>query len=133
MSSTIRVTRICQYCNQEFTAQTILTRYCSHTCNRKDYKQRKRQEKLESIYEANNKAIPQIPLNPPNLLSQLARIMYESNPPKKQFLSIVEACILIGITEVTLRRWIKAGIIKTHRIGKKHLIERELINQMLDI
>ncbi|WEK71447.1 MAG: helix-turn-helix domain-containing protein [Candidatus Chryseobacterium colombiense] len=38
MSSNILIKRICQYCGNEFTAKTNVTRYCSHSCNRKAYK-----------------------------------------------------------------------------------------------
>ena len=47
MSSNIKIKRICQYCEQEFIARTTVTKYCSHTCNRKDYKANKRNEKVK--------------------------------------------------------------------------------------
>ena len=31
MSSNIRITKICDYCSQEFIAKTIQTRYCFHS------------------------------------------------------------------------------------------------------
>jgi hypothetical protein len=48
MSSNMRLNKVCQHCQQEFVAKTMLTRYCSHVCNRKAYKQAKREEKLKS-------------------------------------------------------------------------------------
>ena len=47
MSSKIEVQRICQYCEQEFTARTTVTKYCSLKCSQKAYKARKRAEKIE--------------------------------------------------------------------------------------
>ena len=47
MSSKIEVQRICQYCEQEFTARTTVTKYCSLKCGQKAYKARKRAEKIE--------------------------------------------------------------------------------------
>ena len=47
MSSNIRVQKICEYCGEEFTAKTTQTRYCSHNCNSRDYKARKKAEKIE--------------------------------------------------------------------------------------
>ncbi len=47
MSSNIKVHRICQHCGNEFLARTTITRYCSHKCNSRDYKARKRAEKIK--------------------------------------------------------------------------------------
>jgi hypothetical protein len=35
MSSNIRITKVCEYCKNEFEAKTIATKYCSYTCNKK--------------------------------------------------------------------------------------------------
>ena len=47
MSSKIKIQRVCQYCEQEFTAKTTVTKYCSHKCNQRAYKAKKRAEKVE--------------------------------------------------------------------------------------
>ena len=47
MSSNIKVQRICQYCEQEFTARTTVTKYCSDVCAKRSYKTRKRLEKVK--------------------------------------------------------------------------------------
>ena len=50
---------------------------------------------------------------------------------RKPYLTVSEACLVLNIRVETLRRWIKAGTVKTDRIGKKHLISREfLLNSM---
>lgn len=46
MSSNIRIERVCQYCGTKFITKTIVTRYCSHTCNRKAYKLEQRNKKI---------------------------------------------------------------------------------------
>ena len=102
MSSNIRITKICDHCSQEFIAKTIQTRYCSHSCNSKAYKEAKRKEKMESVVSRIN------PTNPPKL-----------NPPsvnygnlnEKEFLTINDCSQLLNVTVVTLRRWIKDGVI----------------------
>lgn len=124
MSSNIRVTKVCGFCNQEFIAKTILTRYCSHSCNNKAYKEAKRKEKIESVANPRNPTIPTI------LKLNNADPDY-SVLGKKEFLTIAETCQLLNISSVTLRRWIKDSIIKTSRIGKKHIIKRIEINAML--
>lgn len=58
MSSNIRVTKTYEYCSQEFIAKTIQTRYCSHSCNNKAYKEAKKKEKIDSIVNPLNPTYP---------------------------------------------------------------------------
>lgn len=46
MSSNIRIEKVCQYCGTKFIAKTTVTRYCSHTCNKKAYKLEQRNTKI---------------------------------------------------------------------------------------
>lgn len=46
MSSNIRLSKICQHCEKQFTAKTTVTKYCGDDCAKKAYKKRKRQEKI---------------------------------------------------------------------------------------
>src|ERR1051326_8638062 len=121
MSSNIRVTKECEYCSQEFIAKTIQTRYCSHSCNNKAYKEAKHKKKVESVTSKTN------PTNQPKLNSSL--INY-GNLSEKEFLTINDCSQPLNITTVTLRRWIKDGVIETKRLGKKHIIKRESIDSM---
>ena len=54
MSSNIRVSRICQFCEKEFIARTTVTKFCSHKCNSKAYKMKKRNEKVKTSYKQKN-------------------------------------------------------------------------------
>ena len=47
--SKIPIKKICEYCNSEFYAHKESTRYCSHTCNSRAYKQMKREAKTRTI------------------------------------------------------------------------------------
>jgi len=47
MSSNIEIIRICQYCGKEFIAKTTVTKYCSHTCNKKAYKAELKTKNIE--------------------------------------------------------------------------------------
>ena len=49
----------------------------------------------------------------------------------KQFLTINESSALLNESPVTLRRWIKEGVIQTQRISKKHIIKRTDIDARL--
>lgn len=46
MSSNIRLNKICQHCEKQFTAKTTVTKYCGDECAKRAYKKRKRQEKI---------------------------------------------------------------------------------------
>lgn len=47
MSSNIRITRICRFCRESFTARTTVTKFCSHRCSSRAYKQRERDRNVE--------------------------------------------------------------------------------------
>lgn len=117
MSSNIRITKTCDHCRQEFIAKTVRTRYCSHTCNQKDYKKAERDKKLGTA-----KAL--IRVEPLNLRHDPVN-WEELN--RKPYLTVSEACLVLNIRVETLRRWIKEGTVKTSRVGKKHLISREFL------
>ena len=80
---------------------------------------------LFSDTKVNKKANP---TNPPNHKSSI--ISYGALN-QKDFLTINDCSQLLNITTVTLRRWIKEGIIETKRLGKKHIIKRDDINRLL--
>lgn len=122
MSSTIRITRICEFCHQEFEAKTTNTKYCSHACNCKAYDQIKRNEKIE---QSNAEVIAR------KIIIQQPELTDFTILKDKELLTIKDACILLNITHVTLRRWIKSKIITTTRIGKKHIIHRSHLDGIL--
>ncbi len=54
MSSKIQIKRICEYCGNEFTAQTTVTRFCSHKCNSRAYKLKVKEMKVGKSNEETN-------------------------------------------------------------------------------
>ncbi len=119
MSSNMHIERICRFCNSKFIARTTKTKYCSHNCSRKAYKQTAREEKLENArLEAEYIGKIKIKVNFTEL---------EAKP----LLTINEASAYLNITHVTLRRWIKEKRILSSRIGKKHLIKRQLLDALI--
>jgi hypothetical protein len=87
MSSNIRITKTCQYCKNEFEARTLYTKYCSHTCNRKAYKQAQRNSKIQT-------AVVKEKVQPKGKL--LTSIDYTSIQ-SKELLTVNEACLLLNI------------------------------------
>lgn len=115
MSSNIKVQRICQHCGNEFTARTTTTLYCTHRCNKTAYKAKLRVNKVEQINEE-TKRIKNQPIE------QLKA---------KAFLSIADTCILIGISRRTVYRMIERGELITGKAGKRTIIRRSDLEQLL--
>jgi len=121
MSSNISVTEICEYCGKEFTAKTTVTRYCSHTCNSRAYKQGLKEKKVEKVIENTNK---QKILNASDVNYEIIK--------QKEFLSLKEANILLGVSERTLYRLIKAGTLKSTKIGRRTIIKKSEIDKLFE-
>ena len=122
MSSNMRIPKVCQYCNSEFTAQKLTTKFCSLKCAQRSYKKVKREEKVESAHKEyiETKKKPQ--------KQPLETILVQ-----KPYLGIKEACKLLNASDTTIRKAIKDGTLKTIRIGKKHIIRREDIEKLFQI
>lgn len=115
MSSNIKVQRICQHCGKEFTARTTTTLYCSHRCNSAAYKAKQRSGKVEQ----SNKETLRIKNQPIEELKA------------KAFLSIADTCKLIGISRRTVYRIIERGELITGKAGKRTIIRRSDLEQLL--
>ncbi len=115
MSSNIEVQRICQHCGNEFTARTTTTLYCSHRCNSVAYKAKIRTGKVE----VSNKETQRIKTQPIEELKA------------KSFLSIADTCKLIGISRRTVYRMIERGELITGKAGKRTIIRRSDLEQLL--
>lgn len=113
MSSNIRIIRKCANCSKEFTARTLKTIYCSHYCNQRHYKQRKREEKLETALKKDNEPKP-----------------YTETLNIKQFLSIEETALLLGASKRTIYRMIADGSLKSAKLGARTIIKRLTIDKL---
>ena len=116
VSSNITIPKICMYCNKEFIAKTTVTKYCSLKCAQRAYKQNKRNEKIIKVQEQEYEKSVGIDM-------QLIQ--------SKEFLSIKEACLLLGISRMSLYRYIKNEKIKPSKLGGKVIIKREAINSLI--
>jgi excisionase family DNA binding protein len=114
MSSNIRIQRICEFCGNNFTARTTVTKCCSHDCASKAYKARKRNTKNKIIKEEIIQTIT-IPI-----------IKIQS----KDFLSIDDTCKLLGVSRWTISRAIKERRLKAVNLGKRVLIKRSEIDRL---
>lgn len=119
MSSTIEIRKICEFCGNEFLAKTTVTRFCGHTCASRSYKQRKKVNKIGRAIEK---------VNQQKILS-LTELNLEAIK-QKDFLSIKEAHTLLGLSERTFFRLMKAGTIQATKLGKRTIIKRAEIDKL---
>jgi excisionase family DNA binding protein len=103
MSSNIEVQRICQYCEQEFTARTTVTKYCCQRCASAAYKARKRAEKVKQT-KAETKRIKNQPIE------QLKA---------KEFLTVREVAQLLNCSLRSAYYYIESGTISAVNLGQR--------------
>lgn len=115
MSSNIKVQRICQHCNNEFTARTTTTLYCSHRCNNAAYKAKIRAGKIDT----SNKETQRTKIQP---IEQLKA---------KEFLTVRDVAVLLNSSLRTVYRLIESGSIKAVNISqRKTLVKRSDIDSL---
>ena len=112
MSSNIRIEKNCEFCGETFTAKTTVTKYCGDNCAKRAYKKRKREEKIASAKE------------------EAEQSPYDSSLNDKDFLSIKEACCLLGASRWTIYRMIDNGVLNAGKIGRRTIIARNDIDKL---
>ena len=118
MSSNIEVTRICQFCENEFTAKTTKTKFCSLTCSSKAYKKRTRQQKIAG--------------------SNLETTTIKSRPilelKDKEFLTVKEVALLLGFAPKTIYRLINQNKIIAYNFSQRMtVIKRSELDALFQI
>ena len=121
MSSNIRINKICKHCGEVFVAKTFKTQFCSHSCNSKDYKKREKIRRMEEFKEEYKS----------DLKNSKSQSMNMEELKSKIYLSIAEVCLLVGMSDSTIRKFVKEGRLKTIRLGKKHLILKSQIENLM--
>ena len=114
MSSNIRIEKTCLYCGETFIAKTTVTKHCSNNCAKKAYKKRKRQEKLQTVDIS------------PSVVS-------ENGVQSKNFLSIQDACKLLGTSRWTIYRMIDRKQLKSAKFGRRTIIKRTDIENLFTV
>ncbi|MDN3594635.1 helix-turn-helix transcriptional regulator [Zunongwangia endophytica] len=109
MSTNIRIEKICEYCNKEFVAKTLKTKYCGHTCNNRAYKAKKREEKLKQL--TTEKKDSTLPIPSPSLLHTIQ---------DKQILTVNEVAKLLRLSKATVYRIIKEGKLNAVKFSERN-------------
>ena len=117
-TSSIRITKICQWCGVEFEAQKVSTKYCSHRCANLAYKQAVRDKRVKQA-EAETLSI------------KLGKPI--ENVKDKEYLSFAQAGKLLGLSRQAVYNMVKAGNLKASKISSRlSFIRRVDIDAMLE-
>ena len=117
-TSSIRITKICQWCGVEFEAQKVSTKYCSHRCANLAYKQAVRDKRVKQA-EAETLSI------------KLEKPI--ENIKDKEYLSFAQAGKLLGLSRQAVYNMVKAGNLKASKISSRlSFIKRTDIDAMLE-
>lgn len=116
MSSNIRVERKCQNCGSLFTAKTTVTKFCGDNCAKRNYKKRKREEK---VYSSNAETATELQL--PLMTAQ-----------SKDYLEVRDLTTLLGLSRRTAYRLIKANKLHALKLGNRYVIRRKDLDKMFE-
>ena len=133
MSSTIKIPKFCQHCGQAFVSQTTTTRFCGHKCASRAYKQRKREEKVQTTLSDQIKSVTSA--NSENLQSLQSLPIKTGNfinLRDKEFLSVQETAILLGASRWTIQRMIQREELKAGKLGRRTIIPRSEIDNLFN-
>ncbi|MEE0947671.1 MAG: helix-turn-helix domain-containing protein [Bacteroidales bacterium] len=117
-TSSIRIKKICQWCGAEFEAQKVSTKYCSHRCANLAYKQATREKRVKQV-EAE---IHFIKSEKP-----------KENVKDKEYLSIAQASVLLGLSLQAVYKMIYAGHLAAYKLSSRlSFVKRVDIDKMLN-
>ena len=117
MSSKIKIIRICIYCNNEFTARTTSTKYCSHKCNSRDYKKKIKESRISKSHEESKQ-----------------KVTFSIEKLKvKEFLTVEEVAKLLNCSKRVVYYNINCGHIDAVNLGQRVTrIKRSSLDRLFD-
>ncbi|SDG82648.1 helix-turn-helix domain-containing protein [Psychroflexus sediminis] len=146
MSSKLKIKKTCQFCKSEFIAKTTVTKYCSHKCAQRAYKQRKKEEKVKAANEnseakkSNQKTSSEMKISSPGkggeITGEITNDVVQRGEITGEITNDVmtanEAAKALGVTRKTVYNMIKNGKIRAYNIHKRLTrIDRESVEQLL--
>ena len=117
----MKIAKKCKYCGEQFMAQTLKTQYCSHQCNSRHYKIRQREIKKMDEQKPPIQKEEIIPFN-----LKLSQIKF------KEFVSLKEALLLLGISRTSLWRLIKDNHITSAKLGSRVFLRKKDLKKLLN-
>jgi excisionase family DNA binding protein len=124
MSSNLEIQKKCEWCNRLFIAKTTTTRYCSHSCNSKAYKQTKKEDRRK---EYNMVVIGYRKMQQIEQISEKYEVI-----KNKEFLTVSETAFLLSVGRTTIYRYLHSGILSAFQTNGKTFIRREDIDALFD-
>ncbi|MBX2887056.1 MAG: helix-turn-helix domain-containing protein [Ferruginibacter sp.] len=123
-ASTFKILKQCSMCSNMFEAQKVSTLYCSHKCNSRHYKLKK---KLERKQQA------EAPIRQPETFKPLAKAMNKAALFDKVFLSVKDIAVLFECSRKMVYTLIENDIIPAKRLSeRKTLIKRSDIEKLFE-
>ena len=117
-TSSIRIKKICQWCGAEFEAQKVSTKYFSHRCANLAYKQATRGKRVKQVEAETHFIKSEKP---------------KENIKDKEYLSIAQASILLGLSLQAVYKMIYAGHLAAYKLSSRlSFVKRVDIDQMLN-
>ena len=117
-TSSIRIKKVCQWCGAEFEAQKVSTKYCSHRCANLAYKQATREKRVKQVEAETHFIKSEKP---------------KENVKDKEYLSIAQASILLGLSLQAVYKMIYAGHLAAYKLSSRlSFVKREDIDKMLN-
>lgn len=117
MSSNMRITRICQFCHQEFTAKTTKTKFCSLKCGNRNYKLITRHKTIDVSNQETEKI----------------RMQDFEAIKKRDYLSVAECSQFLGISRRTLYRMMARNDVDTVKLGRRNLVVRKSVEALFAV
>lgn len=117
-TSSIRIKKICQWCGAEFEAQKVSTKYCSHRCANLAYKQATREKRVKQVEAETHFIKSEKP---------------KENIKDKEYLSIAQASVLLGLSLQAVYKMIYAGHLAAYKLSSRlSFVKRVDIDKMLN-
>ena len=132
MSSTIKLPKFCNHCGKAFIAQKTTTQFCGHPCASRAYKQRKREEKVNTEFKNQQSKIVSAAQAVTSEALQAPQVGNQTNLRDKEFLSIVEVAALLGASRWTIQRMIKSKRLPVAKLGSRTIIKRTAIDNLFN-
>jgi excisionase family DNA binding protein len=121
MSSNIRIKKVCQHCKQLFIAQTTVTKFCSLTCARRNYKKRLKESKItKAILETNQQIAARY-----DDAASMNNLSQTEEKLKKDWLNIQDVAELLGVGKRTLFRLVKNEKLPNVKIGRRLIFNKQ--------
>ncbi len=127
--------KICNFCNEEFDAHKRTTRYCSHKCNQRAYKQAQREKKDEKfeVTEVTKQAAVRTNILLEETLKEIRNINNSLILATKPYLTPNEVCQLLSIGRKTFDRMVNNKTFPTYRLEQRKIyVKRSDIDKLFN-